>query len=85
MVCAGNERDDLVDVWDGDGSHGSKVKNFFLERYMTAYRREFDHFLDVIELGRTAARKCRRWCAGAGIGRCRHDIATRRSNVVKIT
>jgi len=27
------------------------VKNFFLERYMTAYRRELDHFLDVIELG----------------------------------
>jgi len=51
MVCAGNERDDLVDVWDGSGSHGSKVKNFFLERYMTAYRRELDHFLDVIELG----------------------------------
>jgi len=51
MVCAGNERDDLVEVWDGSGSHGSKVKNFFLERYMAAYRRELDHFLDVIELG----------------------------------
>jgi myo-inositol 2-dehydrogenase/D-chiro-inositol 1-dehydrogenase len=51
MVCAGNERDDLVEIWDGNGSHGSKVKNFFLERYMMAYRRELDHFLDVIELG----------------------------------
>jgi len=51
MVCAGNERDDLVEVWDGGGLHGSKVKNFFLERYMAAYRRELDHFLDVIEKG----------------------------------
>jgi myo-inositol 2-dehydrogenase/D-chiro-inositol 1-dehydrogenase len=51
MICAGNERDDLVKVWDGRGSHGSKVKNFFLERYMMAYRSELNHFLDVIELG----------------------------------
>jgi myo-inositol 2-dehydrogenase / D-chiro-inositol 1-dehydrogenase len=49
MVAAGNEREDLVWVADATGTHLAKLENFFLERYAAAYRRELDHFLDVIE------------------------------------
>ncbi len=52
MLRAGNIHETTVELANDEGFRGDPVLNFFLERYMPAYRRELGHFLDCIENGK---------------------------------
>jgi myo-inositol 2-dehydrogenase/D-chiro-inositol 1-dehydrogenase len=45
---AGNVMRDTVETWMADGASTSPFQNFFLDRYKEAYRREMEHFVDVL-------------------------------------
>ena len=51
LLRAHNLMEHAVEKATAEGFSGAPVLNFFLERYMPAYRRELDHFLDCIESG----------------------------------
>lgn len=52
MLRAQNMLETTVERADADGFRSAPVVNFFLERYLPAYKRELDHFLHCLEAGR---------------------------------
>lgn len=52
MLRAQNLHESTVELADAAGFRSAPVLNFFLERYLPAYKRELDHFLDCLESGR---------------------------------
>ena len=48
MLRAANIHLTTVECADSSGFHADPLLNFFLERYMPAYRRELDHFIDAV-------------------------------------
>jgi myo-inositol 2-dehydrogenase/D-chiro-inositol 1-dehydrogenase len=49
MVRADNMTESTVQVWSEAGAAADRFQNFFLERYAQAYRREMEHFADIID------------------------------------
>jgi myo-inositol 2-dehydrogenase/D-chiro-inositol 1-dehydrogenase len=49
MVRADNVTESTVQVWSEAGAAADRFQNFFLERYAEAYRREMEHFADIID------------------------------------
>lgn len=49
MVCADNIRETTVQIWNESGTTSAPLENFFLDRYAAAYRREMDHFADMLD------------------------------------
>ena len=54
MVRADNVTESTVQVWSEAGASADRFQNFFLDRYAEAYRREMEHFADMLD-GATAA------------------------------
>lgn len=48
MLQAGNVTESTVVQWGEHGPQGDALQNFFLDRYAAAYRREMDHFADML-------------------------------------
>ena len=48
MVRADNVTESTVQVWSENGAAADRFQNFFLDRYAEAYRREMDHFADML-------------------------------------
>jgi len=48
MVGAANVTESTAEVWTEAGAQADRFQNFFLERYREAYRREMDHFAQVV-------------------------------------
>ena len=51
MVRADNVTESSVQVWSEGGAAADRFQNFFLDRYAEAYRREMDHFADMLDGG----------------------------------
>ena len=51
MLRAANIHETTVESADANGFHVAPLVNFFLERYMAAYRAELEFFVDCIEQG----------------------------------
>ncbi|MHC9083835.1 inositol 2-dehydrogenase [Luteimonas sp. RIT-PG2_3] len=49
MVRADNVTESTVQVWSEQGAAADRFQNFFLDRYAEAYRREMDHFADILD------------------------------------
>ena len=49
MVRADNVLESTVQVFGEDGARADRLQNFFLDRYAEAYRREMDHFADMLD------------------------------------
>ena len=49
MVRADNVVESTVQVWSEAGAAADRFRNFFLDRYAEAYRREMDHFADILD------------------------------------
>ena len=49
MVRADNVVETSVQVWNEAGASADRFRNFFLDRYAEAYRREMDHFAEVLD------------------------------------
>lgn len=49
MVRADNVSESTVQVWSEAGVATDRFQNFFLDRYAEAYRREMDHFADILD------------------------------------
>ena len=49
MVRADNVVETSVQVWNEAGASADRFRNFFLDRYAEAYRREMDHFADILD------------------------------------
>lgn len=49
LLRAGNVHESTVESWKADGSHGSPLQNFFLDRYAAAYKAEMDHFAQILD------------------------------------
>lgn len=49
MVRADNVLESTVQVWSEGGASADRFQNFFLERYAEAYRREMDHFAEILD------------------------------------
>jgi myo-inositol 2-dehydrogenase/D-chiro-inositol 1-dehydrogenase len=49
MVRADNVLESTVQVYGEDGAQADRLQNFFLDRYAEAYRREMDHFADILD------------------------------------
>lgn len=49
MVRADNVVESTVQVWSETGAASDRFRNFFLDRYADAYRREMDHFADILD------------------------------------
>jgi len=49
MLSAGNVQEDTVRMLGEDGVRGAPLQNFFLDRYAEAYRREMEHFADMLD------------------------------------
>jgi myo-inositol 2-dehydrogenase/D-chiro-inositol 1-dehydrogenase len=49
MVRADNVTESTVQVWSEAGAAADRFQNFFLDRYAEAYRREMDHFADMLD------------------------------------
>ncbi|CAN5180409.1 inositol 2-dehydrogenase [soil metagenome] len=49
MVRADNVLESTVQVWGEAGAAADRFQNFFLDRYAEAYRREMDHFADILD------------------------------------
>lgn len=49
MVRADNVTESTVQVWSENGAAADRFQNFFLDRYAEAYRREMDHFADMLD------------------------------------
>ncbi len=48
VLTAKNILEDTVEQWGENGCVAAKPEFFFLERYSTAYKAEWDHFVDVL-------------------------------------
>ena len=48
-LAMGNVRVDTTQVWSEAGANAAPIHQGFLTRYADAYRREMDHFADVLE------------------------------------
>ena len=48
MVRADNVLESTVQVFSEQGASSDRLQNFFLDRYAEAYRREMDHFAEII-------------------------------------
>jgi myo-inositol 2-dehydrogenase/D-chiro-inositol 1-dehydrogenase len=55
MLRAGNIHTTTVECADRAGFHADPLLHFFLERYMPAYQRELDHFIDAVLRGAPAS------------------------------
>jgi len=55
MVRAGNVLETTVEVLAGHGGQRDCLQNFFLDRYAEAYRREMDHFAEILDGASPAA------------------------------
>ena len=55
MLRAQNMHESTVERADAEGFRSAPVVNFFLERYLPAYKRELDHFLHCMETGERPA------------------------------
>lgn len=53
MLRAGNIHETTVEIANANGFKYDPVMNFFLERYMPAYRQELNHFIDCIVDGQS--------------------------------
>ncbi|CAN5123694.1 hypothetical protein BH10PSE2_BH10PSE2_10940 [soil metagenome] len=51
MVKADNVLESTVQIWGEAGAAADRFQNFFLDRYAEAYRREMDHFADMLDGG----------------------------------
>ncbi|GAB2507090.1 inositol 2-dehydrogenase [Pseudoxanthomonas sangjuensis] len=49
MVRADNVLESTVQAWNENGAAADKFQNFFLDRYAEAYRREMEHFADILD------------------------------------
>ena len=49
MVRADNVTESTVQVWGEGGAAADRFQNFFLDRYAEAYRREMEHFADMLD------------------------------------
>jgi myo-inositol 2-dehydrogenase/D-chiro-inositol 1-dehydrogenase len=49
MVRADNVLESTVQTWSEGGAAADRFQNFFLDRYAEAYRREMDHFADILD------------------------------------
>ncbi|WP_202843995.1 inositol 2-dehydrogenase [Luteimonas saliphila] len=49
MVRTDNVLESTVQVFDENGAAGDRLQNFFLDRYAEAYRREMDHFVEILD------------------------------------
>jgi myo-inositol 2-dehydrogenase/D-chiro-inositol 1-dehydrogenase len=49
MVRADNVLESTTQVWSEAGIATDPLQNFFLDRYAAAYRREMDHFADMLD------------------------------------
>ncbi|RZJ44361.1 MAG: inositol 2-dehydrogenase [Brevundimonas sp.] len=49
MIRADNELESTVQVWGEAGAAADRFQNFFLDRYAEAYRREMEHFADILD------------------------------------
>lgn len=49
MVRADNVTESTVQVWSENGAAADRFQNFFLDRYAEAYRREMEHFADMLD------------------------------------
>ena len=49
MVRADNVLESTVQVFGENGASADRLQNFFLDRYAEAYRREMDHFADILD------------------------------------
>lgn len=49
MVRADNVTESTVQMWNEGGAAADRFQNFFLERYAEAYRREMEHFADMLD------------------------------------
>jgi len=49
MVRADNVLESTVQVWGENGAAADRFQNFFLDRYAEAYRREMEHFADILD------------------------------------
>ncbi len=49
MIRADNVLESTVQVWSETGPAADRFQNFFLDRYAEAYRREMDHFADMLD------------------------------------
>lgn len=52
MLRAANVHQTTVEIADASGFRTDPLLNFFLERYVEAFRSELNHFIDAIEQGR---------------------------------
>lgn len=57
MLQANNQLESNLVLTTDQGSRGAKPEYFFLQRYADAYRRELEHFLDILDTGATALTK----------------------------
>jgi myo-inositol 2-dehydrogenase / D-chiro-inositol 1-dehydrogenase len=48
LLRAGNVQESTVESWGESGARSAPLQNFFLDRYREAYRREMDHFADIL-------------------------------------
>lgn len=51
MARVGNHHETSVEIADSEGFRTDPTLNFFLERYLPAYRIELEHFIDCIDTG----------------------------------
>ncbi|TYT27293.1 inositol 2-dehydrogenase [Luteimonas viscosa] len=49
MVRADNVLESTVQVFGENGAASDRLQNFFLDRYAEAYRREMDHFAEILD------------------------------------
>jgi myo-inositol 2-dehydrogenase/D-chiro-inositol 1-dehydrogenase len=54
MVRADNVLESTTEIWSEAGMASDRLQNFFLDRYAEAYRREMDHFADMLDGQRAA-------------------------------
>jgi len=50
---AQNQHENAVKLTNAEGFHDAPLVNFFLERYLPAYRAELDHFIEAVSNGVT--------------------------------
>jgi myo-inositol 2-dehydrogenase/D-chiro-inositol 1-dehydrogenase len=50
-LAAGNVRQSTLEHWGEAGAAAAPLENFFVDRYRDAYRRELDHFADMLAGG----------------------------------
>ncbi len=49
LLRVDNVHETTVQAWTAQGAASDRFRNFFLDRYAEAYRREMDHFVEVLD------------------------------------